>query len=319
MVRFYKDHTPSKGETVVVKITDCSKIIMCELLEYNNLQGMICRAEVSRNTVKKYKSLSNGKIIPVVVSEVAKNELGTCIDLNYVVFDKEQESHYLGRYERIQKIINIFTQIAGSQILLDDCSFEEYYKNDDVIKLLKQMVKDSIRNLSKDDLINVFYENVQLLHDMVDSWNIKNYIHDFKNKLLRYFPKPKLRLILNLSIYTIKSFGIKSIKKICLDITNDILKLDDNANVNITLIATPEYRFEINSERMDETNILEYYNVVMNYCDRPEDRDIKCKKLSQTVETTNGVKVKTDIFSRIIDVQTVVVNGDVVDSEVIDI
>jgi translation initiation factor 2 alpha subunit (eIF-2alpha) len=312
MVRFYKDHTPSKGETVVVKITDCSNNITCELLEYDNLQGMICKADVSRNTVKKYNSLSNGKIIPVIVSDIIKKDNEIFIDLNYVVFDKEQESHYLGRYDKIQKIIKIFTQIAGSYILSDDCSYEDYYYNEDVLRMVKRMVKSSIHNLSKDEIINMFYENIYLLHETVASWNINDYIIDFNNKLLRYFPKPKLRLIISISINTIRSFGIKFIKKACLDITNDILKLDDSATVNINLIATPEYRIEINSSIMDETNIFEYYNTILSYCEK-EHQDVECRKLSYAVETTNGVRLRSDVLNKIIEVQTNIINYESVD------
>jgi translation initiation factor 2 alpha subunit (eIF-2alpha) len=111
MIRLYSNKMPVSGEIVVVKITafdDHTLIINASLLEYGGINGMICRTETSRNSAKRYKRLSVGKVIPVLCSAVDVKPNGDIfVDLNYVTFDKEQFYYIINdaSYNKLFKLI----------------------------------------------------------------------------------------------------------------------------------------------------------------------------------------------------------------------
>lgn len=261
MIRFYKNKTPQKGEVVVVCISNIDgPNITCSLLEYEGLQGMICRAEVSRNTMKAYKSLEPGKIIPTVCVAVDIKEDKTFIDLQYVSMDKTQVKHYKDRYESILKIINAFTWIAGSSLdKFNDLNHNDYLQNEEIRKIVSDMMDDSIHTLTKDEIIEYFYTNVNKLHSEANNWKYCNTIPNFLNKLFERFPKPVLMISSVISIKTNKFNGLSFIKSNLLKLEECIKLLDNKALIDIKLLKSseqiPEFKLTINSDIINENTL----------------------------------------------------------------
>lgn len=306
MIRFYKNETPVKGETVVVCIKDCStNNIICELLEYNCMEGMICRADVSRNSTKVFRSLEPGKIIPVICSDVDIKGDRKYIDLSYATFDKTQIAHYKERYEKIIKIINIFSWIIGSSMdEFKDLEYDEYMSNSKIRSLINTIMSDSLHKMTKDEIIDTFFENTNKLHNEASSWKINEIVPNFMKKLLDKFPKPVFAMNIGISLTSKRSNGIAHIQEFFVHLNELIVKIDDKAVVTLTLESSPQYKLIIKSERITEMNFNTYFESIKNLVDNTNNRFITCKITDSKIEACNGVKIP----EKIINVETGLIN-----------
>ena len=318
MVRFYKNKYPIKGENVVVCIIDNSTInIKCSLLEYNCIEAMICRAEVSRMTSKAFKKLKPGDIIPVVCAEVSikhedDKEL-VYIDLNYVAMDKDLAKHYKDRYDKIQRIVNFFAELVGSDNKYSHLIRDEYLLNEDISKTIKLMVKESLHKMSKDEIESLFYENTIQLHEVAKQWTYCNSVPNFMDRLIKKFPQPSILLVIQFSLNTTKSFGIRTIKNTCNNILSQFKTYDDISDVQINLLAIPNYRLVIKSPNMSEQNMTTYFSylqeIFTNLC--TSNNDLNINIFTHSFETSNGNKLNT----KTIDVLTEVLDDNEIDSK----
>ena len=318
MIRFYSEKYPIKGEIVVVRIYDDSdKHLKCSLVEYNCIEGIICRAEVSRMTAKAFRSLKVNDILPVVCTDISiKQEDGKeifSIDLNYVVMDKEIVKHHIDSYEKTKRIVDFFAELVGSDAKYSHLIREEYLLNNDISKTVKAMVKESLHKMTKEQIRLLFYENTIQLHEVAKQWTHCNSVPNFMNRLIKKFPKPSIQLIIQFSLNTTKSFGIRTIKNTCNNILSQIKTYDDISDVQINLSAIPNYKLVIKSPNMLEQNMTTYFSylqeIFTNLC--TSNNDLNINILTHSFETTNGIKLNT----KTIDVLTEILDDNEIDSK----
>lgn len=256
MIRFYNNKAPVPGEIVVVKITafdDQTLVINASLLEYGGLNGMICRAEVSRNSAKQYKRLTVGKIIPVLCSNVSEKTDGSIyVDLNYVTFDKDQFNHYVERYNRFMRIIDSYTWIVASHLnKTTDIEHNKLLEDSSVYNLVKSIVELTMHTLTKDEIDELFFKQTSRLHkNYVSNW--KNHIpievEDFANKMLIRFPLPNIKIEVDIQFSSFGCNGVKQLQHFCNNFET-FLKEKNNNTVSVTFanMTSPHYRFIIMS------------------------------------------------------------------------
>jgi translation initiation factor 2 alpha subunit (eIF-2alpha) len=314
MIRFYNNIAPNKGETVVASITSTEgAYITCKLLEYEGIEGIICRAEVSRNTIKIYKSLKPGKIIPVICTEVDIKDNNIYIDLNYVTMDKEQISHYIERYEQIQKIINIFTWIAGTcNPSFNNIEYNDYSNNKFIRKIIYNMLSDSLYKMTKDEIVDLFYNNTYKLHEEAVNWKLCNKVPMFLEKLFDKFPKPNLIINCVITITNTNCSGINEIKKILLNIENNILQFDKEATNNITIISSPMYRIIIKSNNITTINYYNYIDIINNIINNYNNNFINITITNYSIETNSGTVIihSNQSINNIIDSDNPILNNE---------
>lgn len=300
MIRFYKNKTPQKGEIVVVSIkTNENSIITCDLLEYEGIEGVICRADVSRNKARVYNSLEEGKIIPVICLNVDVKENGTTyIDLNYVTMDKEQINHYKDRYDKILKIINIFSWIAGSSLEeFNDLEYSEYLNNPKIKYIVQNMLSDNLYMMTKDEICELFFENVYKLYEVLPSWTKCNTVPNFLEKMMERFPRPSISILLNINFQSSKCFGIKEIRKLSNNVTMAYQEFDKDINIEFSVLSTPLFRVVIKSDKINNTNYQQYYDIISSTINNFSNLDTLSQIVSCDINTSSGMKTEFKIIS----------------------
>lgn len=305
MIRFYQNKTPQKGEIVIVSINSKeNSLIKCKLLEYDGIEGVICRVDVSRNSAKIYNALEPGKIIPVICCDVNVNETRTYIDLNYVTMDKQQIAHYKERYEKILKIINVFSWIAGSSSEeFDDIEHFEYLSNPKILKMVQAILSDSLYQMTKDEICELFFDNVYKLHEVAKTWKNCLEIPAFMEKLIERFPKPKINLAINLHFQTNKCLGVKQIKMFFDKIKTCYTSFDSKVNIDIVVLASPLFRLVVNSDNLIDKNYQQYFDIINGLVN--DSSLLDCPKIiSCNVETSSGPKNQfkvINVFTEIVE------------------
>lgn len=123
--QFYEESYPKVGQVVmcIVKSLDDNSITV-ELLEYNNLQGMILMSELTKRRIRSIKQITEiGKIEAVVVTKIDTNT--NCIDLSKKAASLEEITICQNNYNKAKIVNNIvkhFTEVNNLDIL-------QFYQN----------------------------------------------------------------------------------------------------------------------------------------------------------------------------------------------
>ena len=287
MVRFYNNKYPVKGENVIVSIDDNSSInIKCSLLEYNNIQGMICSVDKSRWTSRELKKLKVGDIIPVLCSEVSvikdkdTNKDMVYVDLIYAAMDKERIKCYKDRFEKIQRIITFFSDLLESTDESENSSAK-----------LKSIVKESLHTMTKDEIVSLFYNNTTELHKIASTWMNCNLIPNFMDKLIKKFPRPAITINLIVEMTCIKSFGVQTIKNTCKNISDRMIAYDDQINFTIRLVSIPNYQIIIKSSKLTENNVKSYFSQVCTNIMEYNESDLVITIRERSIDSSNEMKI----------------------------
>lgn len=265
MLCFYNKKEPTTGDPVVVRISSIENdIIHCKLMEYGGINGIICKADVSKKLTKIYNSLTEGKIIPVICVGInIKDNKFSSVDLNYNITDTTVIKNIMTQYESILKICNIIKWFSVSDNIVQNekhTNFsveDEYFCQDKAIEILE----NTIYKLTKDEIIDIFYNNVDKLHTIIEEWKITD---EFKKVLLNKFPLPKKDISFFFNINNNNSYGIDIIRKTLRDIEDNISIYDKNAIIKLVVISAPKYKLLIESPSITILTYNEYYNNINN-------------------------------------------------------
>lgn len=114
---FYEKKFPDEGEYVIVKIREINEYsIIVELLEYNNIEGMITLAEYSRTGKSKYnqqmllirKKINKNDVCQVIRVDKEKGN----IDLSKRKIDQDQVKELEARYAKGKKVLSFMNNLA---------------------------------------------------------------------------------------------------------------------------------------------------------------------------------------------------------------
>ena len=249
MLRFFRSQSPNIGDSVVVCITTIEDdIIYCKLMEYGEINGIICKADVSKKLTKIYNSLTVGKLIPVVCTDVNLIDEKISVDLNYSITESSIIKNIISDYEGILKIINIIKWYVSSN-----------YEENKFYSISYTILENTIYNFSKEEIIDIFYNDVSKLHTIINNWNISE---NLKNILLTKYPLPKKEISISFNILTTNSFGTDYIIKKINELTEIILKYDTHAEINIVSKSAPEYTLNIKSISLTVLTYNDYKKVI---------------------------------------------------------
>ena len=102
---FYPHHFPFVGDIVFVKITDIQDTqVYCELLEYNNIEGMLSISDVEKYQIKKDLRVGKQEFLEVIAVDDVKGY----IDLSRKNLDETSILNCKNRYIAAKRTIGFF-------------------------------------------------------------------------------------------------------------------------------------------------------------------------------------------------------------------
>ena len=248
MIRIRKQ-MPKTGNTVIVRITmiDEQQQHTCELIEYGNMPGIICRVEVhTRDAANTFKHLTVGRIIPVMCAEDVTGDTKR-VSLTYIAFDKETIDSYTNCYKNTQKIIAFLATLVGEHCEKDTFVPDVLLRDNDVVNIVQRMIDEISENH-----ITTFFNDTNLLHELAKTWMYCNTIKNFNAKLLKHFPKiiKPVTIIFEYRNYTCNA--VDGIKRFNTDI---IIALNGICRCKIDILACPQYKLTI--YEVDDVTVLQ--------------------------------------------------------------
>jgi translation initiation factor 2 alpha subunit (eIF-2alpha) len=279
----FRSKIPQVGDVVVSVVTTIDKDFSrhkCVLPQYNNIEGIICRAELNRTTAKQFKKLVAGKIICTVCTAVNfKNSVYT-VDLSYTNLDKELAQLNIGYYDKIMRIIDVFAYIIVTSIEdFKEIDYKDYKSNQQIMSLLDTIISDSLHTLKIAEIDELFFKDTIKLHQIAKSWVKCLEIPDFMNKLIIAFPRPNIDLDVIIEFKSSDCFAIRKIQEFIKSVNKTITDFDPTSDVNATIVTAPQYRIIIKSKKITYdsydvyVNILkESFNIVSIHMNTPDTR-----------------------------------------------
>ena len=108
--RFYKREFPEIDDIVMVKITKEDEFgYYCNLLEYEDIEGLLSLSEIIKGRFIKKHLLKPGEVLPLIIIRMDKEK--KIVDLSKKKIDETEEKVVMIRYKtclNINKIINEF-------------------------------------------------------------------------------------------------------------------------------------------------------------------------------------------------------------------
>ena len=187
MPYFYKNKTPSIGSIVFVKlntdypIRDNDVGIYMNMIEYNNLEGLVLCTEIFKYKVNLQTFFKPNKVYPMLVLSNDENKY----DLSYIKVKLDMD-FVLDCYKYLQLIVDIVVNINPTELIYYDTIHRILNKSmlDNCITEKKNLYKDLYKNILLEPTIlfqnSKFYEKE--IEDLKKRIVIKNYeiFYDFK-------------------------------------------------------------------------------------------------------------------------------------------
>jgi len=122
--RYYENEFPEEGSLVMCKIIETvDEGSYVELLEYNNIRGMILKSEVSRKRIRNLKqAMKEGKEEVLMAIRVDKNQ--GYIDLSKKDIKAEENKDFQEKYNNSKHVHNIMKSLA---IKIGEVKLENLY------------------------------------------------------------------------------------------------------------------------------------------------------------------------------------------------
>ena len=110
IMRMYRNERPSIGDIVICKVVQVLDIgSYVELLEYNNIQGMIGVTEYSKQRIRSIAKFMN--VDKIIAAEVIRTD-ERYIDLSKKSVESEESKLAFSNYEKNKKVQLVCRKIA---------------------------------------------------------------------------------------------------------------------------------------------------------------------------------------------------------------
>lgn len=230
-MKFYKDLYPKKNENVLVKFNMKEDYVEGELLEYDNIKGiMILQDATKKKKIKSWNSIISKKPMVARVEEVDIEK--NLIQLSIAYYTEEQTQ---------EKLLEYFTKNTIFVDFIKSCCIKFKYEFDNIWETYVYNIHD----MKQDENIWDFFCN------NIDTINIEQNIKDaLKIKMM------KKEETIKTEINIISLDGIESVKKLLLSTHELLLKNCDNYEYNLKYISTPRYILETQNNN-DSTTYIE--------------------------------------------------------------
>ena len=214
-MRFYKKLYPNKNDNVLVKFNMKEDYVEGELLEYDNIKGiMILQDATKKKKIKSWNNIISKRPMVARVEEVDIEK--NLIQLSIAYYTEEQTQ---------EKLLEYFNKNTIFVDFIKSCCIKFNYDFDTI---WKTYVYD-IHDMKQDENIWDFFCN------NIDTINIEDNIKE----ALKIKIKKKEETV-KTEINIISLDGIESVKKL-LESTHEIMK---NYEYNLKYISTPRYILE---------------------------------------------------------------------------
>jgi translation initiation factor 2 subunit 1 len=247
-IRFYKDQYPNVDDIVICVATNVATThVYAELIEYNNIEGMIGLRDISEKRIKNIKDfIEEGETYALLVVCVDENTGN--IDLsNKFITEKDSA---LERFDRYRFAFNIFLKFVRKMMSISD--------TDEINELAIVLAEKTIWKVPRNDLMQRLID-IRVNNTMVDLWS------------LRITEKETFLNIINTSINGIEFTIQQTFKLIVYDIdaSEKICTLFEQFD-KIKLITTPNYAITIISNNRSEgiREITETFNQIKETIER---------------------------------------------------
>jgi translation initiation factor 2 alpha subunit (eIF-2alpha) len=229
-MRFYKNLYPNKNDNVLVKFTMKEDYVEGELLEYNNIKGiMILQDATKKRKIKSWNNIISKRPMVARVQEVDIEK--NLIQLSIAYYTEEQTQ---------EKLLEDFTKNNIFVDFIKSCCIKFKYDFDTIWKTYIYDIHDIREN---ENIWDFFCNNI-------DNINIEDNIKE----ALKIKIKKKEETV-KTEINIISLDGIESVKKL-LETINEIIKNTNNYEYNLKYISTPRYILETQNSD-DATNYIE--------------------------------------------------------------
>jgi translation initiation factor 2 alpha subunit (eIF-2alpha) len=250
-MRFYTAKFPAQNDIVFVKIKNIShdKSVYVELLEYDNISGLILPTEIHKKNINVHKIFNVGnKVYPAVVMnvDIAKNH----VDLSYKRVPEASKEALETTYVYYQRIS---TMVNDIYIL-----YKKYYNDNETDELISENILWQLFTDLKQsqETAEQYYNNL-----LINPSNIFKFNELCENKLDEKF----IDFAFDNIKQRIKSSDViifSEIKLIVID-NNPIQKLKDiltncllSDKVSVEYVASPKYKIIIVESTYDRAKVL---------------------------------------------------------------
>ena len=110
------------------------------------------------------------------------------------------------------------------------------------------------------------------------------------DKLVIKFPKQHVELVMSLTCTTMNCNGIQYIKNFYKQLNDHILAYDSKANLSFTIQSMPTCNLTIKSDFITLTNSITYFNLIKDFIELFNCKDINVSIVSCNSCTSNNVK-----------------------------
>lgn len=292
--RFYKNELPLIGDLVMGKVKQVNDVnAYVDLLEYN-IRGSILLSELSRKSrINVKKMIYEGKedIYEVIKLDSSKKH----IDLSKKNINTQEIEEFKAKYSKYRALFNIMMKCSIEYHLdldmlyreiiwiLDDPNFiynlnnnelKESDPNDTILKLdNKSKNKSNLglgsengsesetgsenesesQSLCYDKFVEIANGNSKILNQINLSDNIRDGLYKLISNALK---KKKMKIQSNIHVQCYSEYGIIGIKNSLLETKKYCLEKYPNVELNIKLLASPEYSIYIVSTDIDNATMI---------------------------------------------------------------
>ncbi len=247
-MRFYSNEFPNIDDIVYVRFNKISTKygIVVDLIEYNNIEGMIINSEIQKKKTNAAKLFRN-KIIPCLVLNV--DQIKGYVDLSYRRVLEEEKQKYQRQYPAIEKIVKI-----GEDVL----TLYEIYKKETNSTENKKMIYEQIiwkifENNKKinnfDKVLEEIISNPQYIFKYSENLQ-QDFIDRYINLHKQRIKVTELNVLKDFKLQILSENGIDKLKIILMSIIPDDLK----DKIKVECVASPIYRLNIIGKDNEEIN-----------------------------------------------------------------
>lgn len=258
-MRFYsynkpKVHTFIERDSVIGKVAEVSDTtgIRVELLEYDNLPGLVLTTQIAKYKVNLHKLFPIGKCIPFVIHNID----GNFINLSYKTLNDEKRKYYEECYKIRLRVYHLYEDVITTVKNMESLSdlnhdkiiteinqimyfYMDYTKNKYLEELYQYLLEDPIR------LLKINEEEISKFSEVADFEEIpiilaidNDTINNITTKMKSRIKGTELIVSLDFKLWVFGQNSLESLK--------NILTFDENDKIKINYIASPNYNIIIN-------------------------------------------------------------------------
>lgn len=240
--RFYKKEFPDVGDIVIVKIVESTEYgYSVHLLEYDNLEGFVTLAEMSRKYRHRTKRLANiGDIYPMTVIHTEKKKKIVNVSKKFIKPDDVTYENEIFNYKKFIHKIGI-----EAYYMYNDYLTQHKELNIDLKQVLNNTTWNLTENIKQKEEDNDFFKNLyySILDDPSIIFTNSEYPEEAITKMVDNFKSrvvsENIQMETMIKVLTLQ--GVDSLKQI-LNILQISVDCPPSYKIDIDIASSPIYK-----------------------------------------------------------------------------